>query len=87
MAGSVLKVGEGLKELEIPSSTYYRWRRNFRKRGLVGLKDRRPIGKAGLELDSASETRQDIAHRVLLETNQIYNLTCPPSPVHTSTIP
>ena len=48
----------------------------------MGLKDRRPIGKAGLELDSASGTRQDIAHRILLETDQMYNLTCPPSPVH-----
>ena len=35
----VLKV---LDQLEIPSSTYYRWRHSFRQRGLAGLRDRPP---------------------------------------------
>ena len=45
VAGSGLKIREALKELKIPSSTYYRWRRNFRTRGLAGLQDRRPMGR------------------------------------------
>ena len=36
---SDLPVQEVLDQLEIPRSTYYRWRRNFRRRGLPGLRD------------------------------------------------
>ena len=39
---SELSVGEVLDQLEIPRSTYYRWRHSFRKRGLAGLRDRPP---------------------------------------------
>ena len=39
---SDLPVQEVLAQLEIPRSTYYRWRRNFRRRGLAGLRDRPP---------------------------------------------
>ena len=39
---SDLPVQEVLDQLEIPRSTYYRWRRNFRRRGLPGLRDRPP---------------------------------------------
>ena len=39
---SELPVGEVLAQLEIPRSTYYRWRHQFRKRGLAGLRDRPP---------------------------------------------
>jgi putative transposase len=35
-----LPVVEALKQLGIPRSTYYRWRRNFRRRGGAGLHDR-----------------------------------------------
>ena len=35
-----LRVGETLAQLTIPRSTYYRWRRNFRYRGLASLRDR-----------------------------------------------
>ena len=39
---SDLPVQEILDQLKIPRSTYYRWRRNFRRRGLAGLRDRPP---------------------------------------------
>ena len=39
---SELPVREVLDQLEIPRSTYYRWRHHFRKRGLAGLRDRPP---------------------------------------------
>ena len=35
-------VREVLAQLEIPRSTYYRWRRQFRRGGLAGLRDRPP---------------------------------------------
>ncbi len=38
--GSVLPVTQALAQLQIPRSTYYRWRANFRRRGVVGLRDR-----------------------------------------------
>mgnify|MGYP001826219515 CR=1 FL=1 len=34
-----LPVVQALKQLGIPRSTYYRWRRNFRRRGRAGLHD------------------------------------------------
>ena len=39
---SELPVREVLDQLEIPRSTYYRWRHHFRKRGLAGLRGRPP---------------------------------------------
>ena len=39
---SELPVREVLDQLEIPRSTYYRWRSQFRRRGLAGLRDRPP---------------------------------------------
>ena len=39
---SELPVREALAQLEIPRSTYYRWRYHFRRRGLAGLRDRPP---------------------------------------------
>jgi len=39
---SELPVLEVLDQLEIPRSTYYRWRDHFRRRGLAGLRDRPP---------------------------------------------
>ena len=38
--GSGLPVKQALTQLQIPRSTYYRWRANFRRRGLLGLRDR-----------------------------------------------
>ena len=40
VAGSELSVTETLAQLTIPRSTYYRWRSEFLKRGMAGLKDR-----------------------------------------------
>jgi len=39
VAGSGLTVTEALAQLKVPRSTYYRWRSNFLRRGLPGLKD------------------------------------------------
>ena len=39
---SELPVLEVLDQLEIPGSTYDRWRHHFRRRGLAGLRDRPP---------------------------------------------
>ena len=39
---SELPVRKVLDQLEIPCSTYYRWRHSFRQRGLAGLRDRPP---------------------------------------------
>ena len=38
--GSGLPVIQVLAQLQISRSTYYRWRANFRRRGLLGLRDR-----------------------------------------------
>ena len=38
--GSVVPVTQVLAQLQIPRSSYYRWRANFRRRGLLGLRDR-----------------------------------------------
>ena len=42
---SGFKVTEALKRLDIPRSTYYRWRAKFRKHGKEGLKDKPPLRK------------------------------------------
>jgi len=43
--GSSLSIGETLARLEVSPSTYYRWRRKFRARGVVDLEDQaRRIG-------------------------------------------
>ena len=44
---SELPVRKALDQLEIPRSTYYRWRHHFRRRGLVGLRDRPPGNRDG----------------------------------------
>ncbi len=42
---SGFKITEALKRLDIPRSTYYRWRSKLRREGLTGLKDKRPAPK------------------------------------------
>jgi len=37
---SALPAAEALAQLDVPASTYYRWRRNFRARGATGLQDK-----------------------------------------------
>ncbi|MBN1953120.1 MAG: DDE-type integrase/transposase/recombinase [Bacteroidales bacterium] len=40
---SGLSITKTLKKLDIPSTTYYRWKKKFRQNGLEGLKDQRPV--------------------------------------------
>ena len=40
--GSHLSVTAALERLELPPSTYYRWRRRFRAEGFAGLADAPP---------------------------------------------
>jgi putative transposase len=42
---SGFSIKEALKRLDIPSSTYYRWRAKYRKTGVGALEDKRPIPK------------------------------------------
>ena len=42
---SGFKVTEALKRLDIPRSTYYRWRSKINKSGLLGLEDKNPAPK------------------------------------------
>lgn len=39
---SALPTKEALARLDVPSSTYYRWRQRFRRKGKEGLRDRSP---------------------------------------------
>lgn len=39
---SGFKITEALKKLDIPASTYYRWRSKYKRMGLSGLKDKKP---------------------------------------------
>jgi transposase InsO family protein len=42
---SGFSITEALKRLDIPRTTYYRWRSKFKKEGFKGLKDKNPIPK------------------------------------------
>jgi transposase InsO family protein len=42
---SGFKITEALKRLDIPRSTYYRWRSKLKREGLLGLKDKKPTPK------------------------------------------
>jgi len=42
---SCFKITEALKRLDIPRSTYYRWRSKLKREGLLGLKDKKPVPK------------------------------------------
>jgi putative transposase len=42
---SGFKVTEALKRLEVPRSTYYRWKARLKKEGVLGLEDKKPAPK------------------------------------------
>jgi len=63
---SSLPVKESLICLEVPSSTYYRWKANFDKHGREGLQDRSPFkGKTWNEILPHEEKR-------ILEVAELY---------------
>ena len=63
---SSLPVKESLIRLEVPSSTYYRWKANFDKHGREGLQDRSPFkGRVWNELLPHEEKR-------ILEVAELY---------------
>lgn len=56
--GSRLPVGEALRRLGVPSSTYYRWKAKFRLRGAEGLRDRSPYrGRAWNQMLDEEKSR------------------------------
>ena len=42
---SGFNVSEALVRLDVPRTTYYRWRAKYKKFGTKGLTDKRPIAK------------------------------------------
>lgn len=62
---SPLATAEALAKLDVPASTYYRWRRMFRRQGRMGLADRSPHkGRAWNQL--LEEERQTILETAML---------------------
>lgn len=55
---SGFSVKEALKRLDIPKSTYYRWRAKHRKHGKLGLQDQRPIPKRQWNAITSFEERR-----------------------------
>ena len=45
MEDSGFTITEALKKLDIPRSTYYRWRAKFKRMGTIGLKNKKPVPK------------------------------------------
>jgi len=43
---SGFKVRDALKKLDVPKTTYYRWRAKYKRFGMEGLKDNKPIPKS-----------------------------------------
>ena len=67
---SSLTVNEALLRLDVPSSTYYRWKANFDRHGRGGLKDRSPFkGKTWNEILPHEEKR-------ILEVAELYPDRC-----------
>jgi putative transposase len=63
---SSLPVNESLVRLDVPSSTYYRWKANFARHGVEGLQDRSPFkGRTWNELLPHEEKR-------ILEVAELY---------------
>jgi transposase InsO family protein len=63
---SCFKITEALKRLDIPRSTYYRWRSKLKREGLLGLKDKKPVPKKQWNAITPEEEEVivDIANKV-----------------------
>jgi len=58
VASSGLLAKEALIRLDVPFSTYYRWKANFEKQGIDGLRDRSPFkGKTWNQLLPGEEKK------------------------------
>ena len=55
--GSSLPTGDALARLDVSPSTYYRWRRQFRTRGMEGLQDQ--VGRSGFAWNRLLNEEQD----------------------------
>ena len=42
--GSELGISDALAKYDVPRSTYYRWKRKLRNKGIKGLVDNKPYG-------------------------------------------
>ena len=62
---SGFNVKESLKRMDIPRSTYYRWRAKFKKKGRIGLKDKKSIPKKQWNAITPEED-----HRILQIANE-----------------
>lgn len=68
---SGFKVTEALKRLDIPSSTYYRWRAKMKREGVSGLKDKKPTPKR--QWNSLTPVEEKI---IVSTANELPELSC-----------
>lgn len=68
---SGFKVTEALKRLDIPSSTYYRWRAKMKREGVSGLKDKKPTPKR--QWNSLTPAEEKI---IVSTANELPELSC-----------
>ena len=69
---SPLSAAETLAKLDVPVSTYYRWRRRFRERGARGLKDRSPHEGRGSRVwnELPESDRREVYRKAMLHPDR-----------------
>ena len=68
---SGFKVTEALRRLDIPKTTYYRWRAKMKREGVTGLEDKKPIPKR--QWNSLTPSEENM---VVSTANQLPELSC-----------
>ncbi len=66
---SGFKVTDALKRLDMPRSTYYRWRAKLRLEGLTGLKNRKPVPKK--QWNSITPIEEDVILKIAEEKPEL----------------